>query len=191
MRKRTHPNPDLLPARRRFLKTAAAACGVLGGFGLAPLVARAGTARSLSFVHTHTGEALTVSYRQASCYDADCLSAVNHLLRDFRNGEVHPIDPGLLDILCGLKDQSGSDAPFEVISGYRSPRTNSMLRGNSRSSGVAEHSLHIQGQAIDIRLGGVRTLQLAELARGLGRGGVGYYAASDFVHVDTGRVRHW
>jgi uncharacterized protein YcbK (DUF882 family) len=188
---RTHPDPDLLPARRRFLKTAVAACGVLGGMGLAPLLARASTARSLSFVHTHTGEALTVPYRQASCYDSACLGAVNHLLRDFRSGEVHPIDPGLLDILCALKDQSGSDAPFQVISGYRSPLTNSMLRGKHRSSGVAEHSLHIQGQAIDIRLGDVRTLKLAEFARGLQRGGVGYYAASDFVHVDTGRVRHW
>jgi uncharacterized protein YcbK (DUF882 family) len=191
MRIRARPESDLLPARRRFLKSAAAACGVLAGIGLAPRLARAGAERSLSFVHTHTGETLTVPYRVASCYDAACLDAVNHLLRDFRSGEVHSIDPGLLDILCTLKDLSGSDAPFEVISGYRSPATNAMLRGNSKRSGVAEHSLHLQGQAIDIRLGGVRTLKLAQLARGLRRGGVGYYAASDFVHVDTGRVRFW
>ena len=192
MRKRPHPDDShLLHVRRRLLKTAVAACGVLGATALAPRVARASTARTLSFVHTHTGETLTVPYRQSSCYDAVCLGEVDHLLRDFRTGDVHRIDPGLLDILCALKDQSGSDAPFEVISGYRSPQTNSMLRGKSKASGVAEHSLHIQGQAIDIRLGGVHTLKLAELARDLQRGGVGYYAASDFVHVDTGRVRHW
>jgi uncharacterized protein YcbK (DUF882 family) len=168
-----------------------AVCGWVGVAALAPRLVRAAPARALSFVHTHTGETLTIPYRTDSCFDAGCLDAVNHLLRDFRTGDVHRMDPGLLDILGALKDQSGSDAPFEVISGYRAPQTNSMLRGRSRSSGVAEHSLHLQGQAIDLRLGGVHTLKLAELARGLQRGGVGYYAASDFVHVDTGRVRHW
>jgi uncharacterized protein YcbK (DUF882 family) len=191
MRLRAHPDPQVLPTRRRFLQSVFAVCGVLGGIGLASRPAHAATARSLSFVHAHTGEALTVPYRQASCYDSACLSAVNQLLRDFRTGDVHPIDPGVLDILCALKDQSGADAPFEVISGYRSPLTNAMLRGRSAASGVAAHSLHMQGQAIDVRLGGVPTAKLAELARGLQRGGVGFYAASDFVHLDTGRVRHW
>ena len=196
MRRPTRSELEALHSRRAFMRSTVATCSVLGVATFAPLAVRAATAhpaaaRSLSFVHTHTGEALTIPYRAGSCYDAGCLGAVNTLLRDFRTGEVHPIDPGLLDILCALKDHSGSDAPFEVISGYRSPQTNSLLRGRFAASGVAEHSLHIQGQAIDVRLGGVRTLKLAGLARGLQRGGVGYYAASDFVHVDTGRVRYW
>ena len=191
MRLRAHPDRQLLATRRSFLKSALAGCCAVSAAGFAAPGARADSTRSLSFVHTHTGETLSVPYRQASCYDSDCLSAVNHLLRDFRTGDVHPIDPGVLDILCALKDQSGSDAPFEVISGYRSPLTNAMLRGRSATSGVAEHSLHMQGRAVDVRLGGVSTAKLAELARGLQRGGVGFYAASDFVHVDTGRVRYW
>ena len=177
--------------RRAFLRSAAAACGCVAVAALAPRLARAAAGRTLSFVHTHTGESLTIPYRSGSCYEAGCLESVNQLLRDFRTGDVHRIDPGLLDVLCDLKDRSGSDEPFQVISGYRSPRTNALLRGQSAASGVAEHSLHLEGQAIDVRLGGVRTLRLAELARELQRGGVGYYRASDFVHVDTGRVRHW
>jgi len=192
LRRFRRPLPDLQPARRHFLRGAVAVAGAVGCAGLVPRVAGASTApQLLSFVHTHTGETLTVPYRQGSCYDAACLDSVNHLLRDFRTGDVHAIDPGVLDILCALRDHSGSDEPFQVISGYRSPKTNAELRARSAASGVAEHSLHIQGRAIDIRLGGVRTERLAELARGLSLGGVGYYAGSDFVHVDTGRVRHW
>jgi uncharacterized protein YcbK (DUF882 family) len=191
MRALARHDPQAPNARRAFLRSAVAVCGVVGAVGLAPRLVRAAPGRSLAFVHTHTGETLTIPYRTGACYAAGCLDAVNHLLRDFRTGDVHRIDPGLLDILCALQDRSGADEPFQVISGYRSPRTNAMLRGQSAASGVAEHSLHLQGQAIDVRLAGVRTLRLAELARELQRGGVGYYAASDFVHVDTGRVRHW
>ena len=184
-------DPQPSSARRAFLRTAATVCGYAAVAAVAPRLARAAAGRTLSFVHTHTGETLTIPYRTGSCYETGCLESVDHLLRDFRTGDVHRMDPGLLDILCSLKDRSGSDEPFQVICGYRSPRTNAMLRGRSAASGVAEHSLHLEGQAIDIRLGGVHTLKLAELARGLQRGGVGYYAASDFVHVDTGRVRQW
>ncbi|MGH8199125.1 MAG: YcbK family protein [Steroidobacteraceae bacterium] len=114
---------------------------------------------------------------------------MNHFLRDFRTGEVHPIDPGVLDVLFDLKTRTGCDESFHVISGYRSPRTNAMLR--RRSTGVAAHSLHMRGQAIDVRLPGIPTKHLQELALALRRTGVGYYPKSDFVHLDAGRVRFW
>jgi uncharacterized protein YcbK (DUF882 family) len=171
--------------RRRFLLGVA-------GFALAPL-ATADEApsdrRSLSFTHTHTGETLTTVYFQNGNYLAPSLEHVNHFLRDFRTNEEHSIDPGLLDILFDLQAQAHLGGPFEVISGYRSPQTNSALR--RQSSAVAEHSLHMEGRAIDIRLKGFATAKLRDLAIALHRGGVGYYAASDFVHVDTGRVRVW
>ncbi len=191
MRTPAHRDPQLPGARRAFLRSAVAACGSVAVAAFAPRLVRAAVGRTLSFVHTHTGETLAIPYRDGACYEAGCLESVNQLLRDFRTGDVYRMDPGLLDILCALKDQSGSDEPFQVISGYRSPRTNTQLRGGAAASGVAERSLHLQGQAIDVRLGGVRTHRLAELARGLQRGGVGYYQKSDFVHVDTGRVRYW
>ncbi|HLE65999.1 MAG TPA: DUF882 domain-containing protein, partial [Burkholderiales bacterium] len=108
--------------------------------------------------------------------------------RDFRTGETHPIDPRLLDTLNVLCALCGGGV-FEVISGYRSPKTNAMLRG--AGGGVAEHSLHVEGRAIDLRLTGFRTARLRDAAIALGRGGVGYYPKSDFVHLDTGRVRNW
>ena len=114
---------------------------------------------------------------------------VNILLRDFRTGESHRIDPTLLDILYDLQVLADRDAHYEVISGYRSPQTNAML--HQLSSGVAEHSQHILGKAIDVRLSGFSTRTLSEHARSLSRGGVGFYANSDFVHVDTGRIRYW
>jgi uncharacterized protein YcbK (DUF882 family) len=191
MRTTAHSNPQPPGTRRAFLRSAVSICGLVGVAAVVPGLVRAAPGRMLSFLHTHTGESLTIPYRTGSCYEAGCLEAVNHLLRDFRTGDVHRIDPGLLDILCALKERTDSDAPFQVISGYRSPRTNTRLRGGSQTSGVAERSLHLEGQAIDVRLGGVRTPRLAELARGLQGGGVGYYKSSDFVHVDTGRVRHW
>lgn len=151
--------------------------------------ARASECRSLAFVHTHTGETLSCMYFSAGRYDAATLGRVNHFLRDFRTGDVHPIDPGVLDILFELRNRADRDEPFHVISGYRSPKTNALLR--SRSSGVSGHSLHMQGRAIDVRLPGFPTRKLQEIGLDLRRGGVGYYPASDFVHLDTGRVRHW
>lgn len=178
-------------SRRRFL---AGACGVLasaaGAGARAALVEDASLQRrTLSFVHTHTGERLTADYFVAGRYDPDCLARVNYLLRDFRTGDVHPIDPALLDVLFSLQTRSGHDAPYAVISGYRSAATNAMLRRTTE--GVASHSMHLLGRAIDIRLPGYPTARLGELARALGRGGVGFYPRSDFVHVDTGRVRFW
>ena len=177
------------PGRRRFLMAVGGLCGTVASFVAAPALAAARGPRSVSFVHTHTGETLRAVYYQDGCYQADCLAQVNHLLRDFRTGDVHPIDPALLDVLFDLQSRADRDGPFEVISGYRSPLTNAML--HRRSEGVAVHSMHLEGRAIDVRLGGYPTLRLASHARALGRGGVGYYASSDFVHVDTGRVRYW
>jgi uncharacterized protein YcbK (DUF882 family) len=146
-------------------------------------------ARALNFIHTHTGERLSVEYFDHGGYLPDALTTVNHFLRDFRTGDVHAIDPDLLDLLHHLTDLTGSVRPFQVISGYRSRATNEMLR--HRSEGVASGSLHMQGQAIDIRLADVPLGALRDAALATGRGGVGYYPASDFVHVDTGRVRTW
>ena len=153
------------------------------------LLARSTATRSLDFVHTHTGERLAVEYFGGGAYVPDALATVNHFLRDFRTGDIHPIDPNLLDLLHDLTDLTGSARPFQVISGYRSPATNDMLRHGSE--GVAAGSLHMLGQAIDIRLADVPLVKLRKAATAVRRGGVGYYPASDFVHVDTGRVRTW
>ncbi len=148
-----------------------------------------GGERRLAFVHTHTGETLDLIYAGADGYRAQSLVKVNELLRDFRTSDVHAIDPKLLDLLHALARSVRSTEPFHVISGYRSPRTNSVLRAHS--SGVAKYSLHMEGKAIDIRLPGVALARVRDQALGLARGGVGYYPSSDFVHVDTGRVRVW
>lgn len=144
----------------------------------------------LSFSHTHTGEALSLVYKQKGRYLPEALQQVNHLLRDFRTEETHPIDPALLDILYTLQQSSSGQGRIEIISGYRSPKTNNMLRGKS-SGGVAKRSLHMLGKAIDIRLTGMDTRELRNTALKLKQGGVGYYRRSDFVHIDTGRVRAW
>ena len=180
-------SPVFSAGRRRFLSATGAAVVTLLPLGAA--LARTRERRSLSFVHTHTAESLSVDYFREGAYDPAALQRVNHLLRDFRTDEVHPIDPSLLDILFDLQMLANHEHPFEVISGYRSPRTNAALR--RRSPGVAEHSLHIQGRAIDVRLPGFATCKLRELALGMQRGGVGFYESSDFVHLDNGRVRFW
>jgi uncharacterized protein YcbK (DUF882 family) len=172
--------------RRQFLQCAGASLMLLP-FGAAQ--ARIPERRSLSFVHTHTGERLSTVYFEAGEYRALELERINELLRDFRTGDVHPIDTGVLDILADLRVLADRDEPYQVISGYRSPLTNAALR--QHSSAVAEHSLHLQGRAIDVRLPGFRTSKLRELALGMARGGVGFYPQSDFVHLDNGRVRCW
>lgn len=162
---------------------AAAAPSGAGNLSLPP------GARSVSFRHLHTGERLAVEYFTNGAYLPDALQAVDRILRDFRTDEIHAIDPALLDLLHALTRLSGSRRPFEVISGYRSPATNRMLR--SRSERVAAGSLHMRGKAIDIRLADVPLAALRKAALEAGGGGVGYYPASNFVHVDTGRVRFW
>jgi uncharacterized protein YcbK (DUF882 family) len=145
--------------------------------------------RVLSLVHTHTGERLSLPYWGDGSYLTGNLSRVDSFLRDFRTGERHAIDPALLDQLHLLRLATGSSAPFQVISGYRSPQTNAALRAGG--GGQASRSLHMQGRAIDVRLADVRSSVLRDAALELGLGGVGFYRTQDFVHVDTGPVRHW
>ncbi len=147
--------------------------------------------RELSFYHTHTGKRLEVVYWQDGGYKEAALEDINRFLSDFRTGDIVDIDPQLLDVIYDVRASLGSDGTYQVISAYRSPKTNDMLRGKSASSGVAKQSQHLLGKAIDVRLEGVSTAKLRDAAISLQRGGVGYYEASDFVHMDTGRVRRW
>jgi uncharacterized protein YcbK (DUF882 family) len=175
--------------RRKLLKLSAAALLESSAPLFAARAAAAPETRSLSLVHTHVDESLSIDYFSNGAYVPEALARLNHLLRDFRTGEVHRIDPPLFDILYDLRALAGGAAPYEIISCYRSPRTNAELR--DRSSAVAEHSLHMEGKAIDVRIRGFDTRKLRDLALSMHRGGVGYYEKSDFVHVDTGRVRAW
>lgn len=178
--------------RRDFLKRlglAAPALLVADSAFAAVASSAALSSRALSFFHTHTGEKLTAEYFTRGAYVTDALAAINHHLRDFRTSEEHLIDPVLLDLLHRLSVATETTKPFRVISGYRSPKTNQMLR--EKSAGVAASSLHMAGKAIDIRLVDVPLPALRAAAIGLKAGGVGFYPESDFVHVDTGRVRTW
>jgi uncharacterized protein YcbK (DUF882 family) len=189
-------------ARRAFLKSAIAGAAVValptalmagewmqGWSSLLGHRRTDGAPRSLAFNNLHTGERLRTTYWESGDYIPEALSEINYFFRDFRANLVKPIDPRLLDLLCELHGRFDSSQPFDLISGYRSPATNAMLA--ARSEGVARHSMHVEGRAADINLPGVelKTLQVAALD--LGQGGVGYYPSSDFVHVDTGRVRRW
>ena len=146
----------------------------------------------LRFYHTHTGERLDVVYRRGDQYLPDALDELDHFLRDHRTGDVRHYDPRLFDLLHDLTASLGdSGGEIDVICGYRTPRSNEFLRLRSPHTGVAQHSLHMQAEAIDIRLPGIPTAELRDAALRLHRGGVGYYRSSNFVHVDVGRVRHW
>ena len=151
--------------------------------------AAAGNPRQLDFYHTHTKESLAIVYHDGNDYIAAALKRIDHFLSDFRTGAVHAIDPATLDILYTLRTELGGEDTFEIISAYRSPETNAMLRKQGR--GVARRSQHLEGKAIDVRLRGVDTARLRDAAIKLQLGGVGYYRESDFVHVDSGRVRTW
>jgi uncharacterized protein YcbK (DUF882 family) len=174
--------------RRAFLARVVTAVAVTP---IAPAFAEGEEARSLALHNLHTGERLTTDYWVRGAYQADALAAINHVLRDFRTGDVHAIDPTLLDLLVRLHGRLESGAPFEVVSGYRSPATNAMLRAEHEHSGVAAKSLHMEGQAIDIRVADRPLALLHKAALIEQEGGVGYYPDLDFVHVDVGRVRRW
>ena len=178
-------------SRRRFCRYTSTgfAAAVIAPSWASDLFAEGSGFRSLAFRHLHTGESLSTEYLQAGEYVPDALEAIDHVLRDHYNDAVHPIDPDLLDILHEVVRETGTSSPFQVISGYRSPETNDMLR--QRGGGVARNSMHLQGKAIDIRLDDVDSADLRDVGLALGRGGVGYYRKSDFVHLDTGRVRRW
>ncbi|MEE4242735.1 MAG: DUF882 domain-containing protein [Desulfopila sp.] len=172
--------------RRAFLLSSVCAATGL----LLPQVVFGGKMKKmpLNFYHTHTGEKMVVHY-QPGLYKGSVRRALEYFLRDFRTGEKHPLDPLLFDSLHAIQKCCGKPATFEIISGYRSPKTNEFLRKNS--SGVARKSWHMQGRAIDIRVSGLDTAKLRDLALEHHKGGVGFYAKSDFIHLDTGRQRTW
>lgn len=146
-------------------------------------------ARRLSFRNAHTGESFSGVYRVGDKYLPDAFQQINIVMRDFRTGQTHPMDPRVIDIIYTVQRMSGQRRPLEILSGYRSPKTNAMLR--KTTSGVAKKSLHMRGQAIDLRLEGFSTKRLRDIAISLRAGGVGYYSKSNFVHMDTGDVRTW
>lgn len=183
-------NEGAILDRRRVLKMGLA--GMLAAS--VPLLsnhkafARGNTAWKVSFHQAHTGESFNGVYRVGDKYLPEAFERINYVLRDFRTGEAFPMDPRTIDILNQIQAKMGLDRPFEVLSGYRSPKTNAMLR--RASTGVAKNSFHMYGQAIDIRVAG-KTRKLRDVAKSLRAGGVGYYPKSSFVHVDTGNVRSW
>jgi uncharacterized protein YcbK (DUF882 family) len=176
-------------ARRGFLRLAVVAPFV----ALSPLRAAASAPaarpRALAFYNTHTGESLRTTYWADGRLVPEGANAIDRVLRDHRSDEIHPIDPRLLDLLHRLVGVLDAREPLHVISGYRSAATNALLRAHSR--GVASRSLHLVGEAIDFRVPGRSLASVRRAALALRAGGVGYYPASDFVHVDVGRVRWW
>jgi uncharacterized protein YcbK (DUF882 family) len=177
--------------RRKFL-----AFGTLGLIAAPEIVRAAGSrtflnseSRSLSFFNLHTTEKLAATYWEKGRYITESLDVIAHILRDHRNGEIHEISPRLLDTLCELSFKLENTKPFQIISGYRSPATNSALRNQGHN--VAKHSLHMDGLAIDIRVEGLNLSVLRQAAISLKAGGVGYYPKEQFVHVDVGRIRTW
>jgi uncharacterized protein YcbK (DUF882 family) len=190
--------------RRRLLQAGGTLAGVCAAGTLVlprhaaadagPLTAGAATAgpaadKRISLYNLHTDESRELVFYRGGDYVPEAMAALQVLLRDFRNGEQHVIDPHLMDTLHEVAKNLGVDPVFSVISGYRSPQTNERLR--ERSGGVARHSLHLEGRAIDVRLTGVDCASLATRARAMASGGVGYYRRSDFVHLDTGACRTW
>ena len=192
--------------RRKLFKTATAASvfgvGLVGTTAAAPaapvVLFRAKPAplpfaepeiRKAKLLNLHTGESTSVVYKESGAIIRDALSEVNNVLRDFRNGEVKQMDIALLDMLDELSRRLEMEIPYNVISAYRSPQTNAMLA--ARSDGVAKGSLHMEGKAIDIRVPGIALSHVRNAAKDLQKGGVGFYPSSDFVHIDTGRIRYW
>jgi uncharacterized protein YcbK (DUF882 family) len=144
----------------------------------------------LLLYNTHTAERIELVYRRGSQYIPDALARLDYFLRDHRTGDVHHFDPRLYDILSDLTVAIGHPGgEIDIVCGYRTSSTNESLR--THTTGVAKNSLHIQADAIDLRMPGIDTLKLRKAALALRRGGVGYYPHSDFIHVDTGRVRQW
>jgi uncharacterized protein YcbK (DUF882 family) len=154
------------------------------------VVTRAAADTRQLFLHNlHTGDTVKTVYWADGQYVDGALAEARHALRDWRNGAQHDMDPGVFDIFHELSTRLETDRPFQIISGYRSPATNAAM--HERSSGVAKNSLHTKGMATDIRIEGVDLRHLQRAALDLGRGGVGFYPVSNFVHFDTGRVRRW
>jgi len=175
--------------RRKFL-TCSAAVGITSI--ISPVIqanTKYSTERKLSFINLHTDETLNCCYWANGEYNPTSLSDINNILRDHRAEEVYEIDSSLIDLLYLLHTTTNSKAPFHIISGYRSPKTNASLR--KQSNGVAKKSLHMQGKAIDIRLPDVKLEVLRDTAISLQAGGVGFYPKSNFIHLDVGKPRNW
>jgi uncharacterized protein YcbK (DUF882 family) len=181
-----------MPSRRQFFRRAAQLAAAGTGAPLAVFASQPSqpATRSLALDHTHTGERIELVYAAAGEYIPQALTKLNRFLRDHYSGEVGNIDPQLFDLLHSLQSQLRWQQPYQVISGYRCPKTNELLR-TTRAGGVASRSLHMDGKAIDIRLPGVPLAEVRDAALSLQAGGVGYYSHEQFVHVDTGRVRRW
>jgi uncharacterized protein YcbK (DUF882 family) len=145
--------------------------------------------RLLSFYNTHTHERLTVIFKDGKQYQPEALKKISYILRDHRSGDIYPMDPKLMDFLYDLLTKVDNHGEVHIISGYRSPKTNAKLRQKSKR--VARGSMHMKGKALDFRLPGTDTAVLRDTARAMKRGGVGYYRKSDFIQIDTGRVRNW
>jgi uncharacterized protein YcbK (DUF882 family) len=173
--------------RRHVLKLG---LGAFVSFGSAPLAARTSRGpRWLALENVHTGERLHATYFESGRYLPDALGEINRILRDYRTDETIPMDVRLLDLLVGLRGAVGSSRPYQVVSGYRSPGTNTTLLEEGHA--VAEHSYHVLGKAIDVRLSDRSPATLRRAAMALRRGGVGFYPRLEFVHIDVGPVRHW
>lgn len=179
-------------ARRRFLHHTArlAAVAALPAMAAPAVLASVPDARGLALVHTHTHEKIDLVYADSERYLPAALGSLNRFLRDHYTGDIGLMDPQIYDQLHRVQQLLGSKGSFEVISGYRCPATNANLR-QTRSGGVAKHSLHMEGRAIDVRLPGVPLADLHQAALSLRAGGVGFYPREQFVHIDTGRVRNW
>jgi len=184
-------NENGIMKRRSFLKfcsmTALSSAAPLSLFSRSP--ANTFPERSLAFYNTHTGEFVKSLFWIEGKFIPDALEEINYILRDHRSDEIKEMDTGLMNLLWKLRKKVGVQKPFHVISGYRSPRTNELLR--KRSRGIAKNSLHLYGKAVDIRIPGVKLSSLREAALELKAGGVGFYPKSDFIHIDTGRIRCW
>lgn len=173
--------------RRDFLKHVA----VLSALGSLPLLGRAAVARerTLRLYNTHTGESLKSTYWADGRFIPQSMQDINKLLRDHRNNQIAAIDPALVLLLDQVSSQVKPGSDIHIISGYRSPASNQLLA--ETTNGVAKHSMHLEGRAIDLRMPGVPLASLRQAALNAGGGGVGYYPDSQFVHIDTGRLRHW
>jgi uncharacterized protein YcbK (DUF882 family) len=179
--------------RRDALRAGLATVLLLAGAGAVKDATAVGETRTLSFHHTHSGEDLTVTFKRNGRYDDGALAKLNHFLRDWRSQDSTKMDPHLFDILWEVYRDVDAKQPIQIISAYRSPKTNSMLRRRSKHSGVARHSQHMLGHAMDFFIPGVPLEQIRFAGLRLQRGGVGFYptSGSPFVHLDTGNVRHW
>ncbi len=166
---------------------------VLGGLLAAPFIIRpaeaASRARGLAMRHLHTHETIAATYWRNGKYDKGAWKELNHFLRDWRTDDMVRIDLGTLDIIHDICDKLGANGKAEILSGYRSPKTNAMLRQNS--GGVAKKSYHLKGQAVDFRIPGQNLHKVHRAALSLKSGGVGLYTRSNFIHIDTGPVRNW